>query len=255
MLEFMLKTESTVQHSNIYPQRSWFVKMVVASMVVSLPLGAEADEHFVPPHPLEVTESVPGAPSRRVCFRMAAMNCISASRRILRLCYENFQDLCLELRLITDVVRNLGCYSIVLFILLAFPISAVCMGAANVHQCPANAETPILVLILGLLGCLVCLLRIVNLVLRAKGNVASEPFLMVITFLSAIATLSFLMAETITFLNMSPEFDNSSKDYCNKTFYNYTYYSNFVTLGVSFLAMILHFPCCVPFIYYTYLRF
>ncbi|GFS52533.1 hypothetical protein NPIL_415021, partial [Nephila pilipes] len=68
------------------------------------------------------------------------------------------------------------------------------MGAANVHQCPASAETPILVLILGLLGCFVCLLRIVNLILRAKGNVASEPFLMVITFLSAIVTLSFLMA-------------------------------------------------------------
>ncbi|GFS58834.1 hypothetical protein NPIL_417141 [Nephila pilipes] len=158
--------ERAVQHSNIYPQRSWFANMVVASMV-SLPVAAEADEHFVPPHLLEVTESVPGIPSRRVRFRMAALNRISASRRILRSCYENFQDLCLDLRLITDVVRNL---------------------------------------------------------------------------------------ETITFLNMSPEFGDSSKHYCNKTFYNYTYYSNFVTLCVSFLAMILHYPCCVPFRYFTYLR-
>ncbi|GFT93318.1 hypothetical protein NPIL_659691, partial [Nephila pilipes] len=84
------------------------------------------------------------------------------------------------------------------------------MGVTNIYRCPGSPETPIQVTILGLLGCLVLILRVVNLILRANRNVSREPLLIVITASSSMAIFSFLMAEIITFLNISPDFDSSS---------------------------------------------
>ncbi|GFT48646.1 hypothetical protein NPIL_71211, partial [Nephila pilipes] len=146
----------------------------------------------------------------RKSFRRAARDYVWATKRKYRKCYECVQDVCAYLRRKTDNIRNSGYFSVIPFILLLLPGSAVYMGVANIYRCPGSPETPIQVTILGLLGCLVLILRVVNLILRANGNVSSEPLLIVITASSSIAIFSFLMAEIITFLNISPDFDSSS---------------------------------------------
>ncbi|GFW20957.1 uncharacterized protein TNCV_1714641 [Trichonephila clavipes] len=87
-----------------------------------------------------------------------------------------------------------GRFKYVLFILFVLSASAVYMGVANVFRCPASSETPIQVLIIGILACIVIILRTVNLKFQSKADLPAKPVLMVVTVLSAIATFSFFLA-------------------------------------------------------------
>ncbi|GFY51062.1 hypothetical protein TNIN_71 [Trichonephila inaurata madagascariensis] len=167
---------------------------------------------------------------------------LSGLRRRYKRCLVSFENLYLYLREYVDNARNNVYFTTVLLTLLILPGSAIYMGATNIHECPGSSETPLQVTLLGILGCVVLITRIVNLMLRARGNVSREPFLMVVTALSAIATFSFFLAHITTFFNTSVDFDNSSENYCNKLFYGYIYYTNFVVIGISLLIVLLHFP-------------
>ncbi|GFQ83630.1 hypothetical protein TNCT_351091 [Trichonephila clavata] len=167
---------------------------------------------------------------------------VSVLRQRCKRCFDRLQNLCLNLRRYLNNIRNNVYFTIVLYILLILPASAIYMGATNIGQCPGSAETPIQVTLMGILGFIVFITRIVNLILRSRGNDSREPFLVIATALSAIATFSFFLAYMITFINISADFDNSSEKYCNRSFYYYMYYTNFVTLVISLLIVILHFP-------------
>ncbi|GFY60369.1 hypothetical protein TNIN_477412 [Trichonephila inaurata madagascariensis] len=102
-------------------------------------------------------------------------------------------------------------FKFVLFILFVLSGSAVYMGVANVFRCPASSETPIQVLIIGILACIVIILRMVNLKFQSNADLPAKSIFMVVTALSAIATFSFFLAHMITFLNISVDFDSSSE--------------------------------------------
>ncbi|GFQ92242.1 hypothetical protein TNCT_602991 [Trichonephila clavata] len=140
-------------------------------------------------------------------------------------------------------MRNRIPLSLILFILLVLSGSTVYMGVSNVSLCPASAETPIQVLILGISTFIVIVLRLVNLKLRSDADFSAKPVLMVVTALCTIATFSFFLAHVITFLNISADSDSLSENYCNKIFYDYTYYTNFVVLVISCIVLLLHMPC------------
>ncbi|GFT41129.1 hypothetical protein NPIL_509001, partial [Nephila pilipes] len=122
------------------------------------------------------------------------------------------------------------CFSIVPFILLVLPVSAVYMGSTNISRCPVSVPLPYQVLNLGLLGCTILAFLISYVILKALGYTYFEkPWRAIIICITILASFNFLN-ETKTFFKISPDFDQSSKNYCNKRFYDYVYYFNFITI-------------------------
>ncbi|GFS81275.1 hypothetical protein NPIL_457541 [Nephila pilipes] len=139
--------------------------------------------------------------------------------------------------------RNSKWFIIILVICFSFSSSQIFMGFNYLLQCPASPETPIHILILGLLGITVIGLRISAMVLRLTSDEQDAHQLTTAAVISSTALISFLFGEMISFFYMFPDFDSSDK-YCNEVFYTYTNCTNFIIIGISFLASLLHFPRC-----------
>ncbi|GFT15282.1 hypothetical protein NPIL_689381 [Nephila pilipes] len=110
-------------------------------------------------------------------------------------CCERFRDACVSLELYLESIRNNGYFSIVLLIFIALPLSAVYMGMVNEYQCPVSEVLKTLVTILGLLGCFIPILLIVNLISRVRGNVSDNVYLMLIVTIALLAFLFLLGGE------------------------------------------------------------
>ncbi|GFS61190.1 hypothetical protein NPIL_364901 [Nephila pilipes] len=231
-------------------RKNWWANMAEAAVEnKEIDFLAEADESdpLLPPPEKETNreyvsaQDIPG-PSRRTQFRLASMEGISTDGR-RHTCCGRFRDACVSLGMHLESIRNNGYFSIVLLISIALPLSSVYMGMANEYQCPVSEVLKTLVTILGILGCFIPILLIVKLISRVRGNVSRNVYLMLIIITITLLAFLLLLGEVITFFKITPDFDISSKNYCDKRFYDYLYYSNFIAIGISILMTILYFPC------------
>ncbi|GFS67164.1 hypothetical protein NPIL_65171 [Nephila pilipes] len=230
-------------------RKNWWANMAEAAVEnkeIDFPVDVDDSNSLLPPPEKETScESVSAQyipdSSRPLQCTLASMDGLSTDGR-RHTCYERFRDACVSLGLYLESIRNNGYFSIVLLIFIAPPLSAVYMGMVNEYRCPVSEVLKTLVTILGILGCFIPILLIANLISRVRGNVSHKPYVMVIIGIMEQLAFLLLLFEAITFVKISPEFDNSSKNYCDKIFYDYVYYFNFVAFGILILMTVLYFP-------------
>ncbi|GFY44424.1 uncharacterized protein TNIN_415811 [Trichonephila inaurata madagascariensis] len=137
---------------------------------------------------------------------------------------------------------------VVLFLLLAIPISAGYMGARYMDSCPMNRSLPIIAFLLGLIGFMLVVCRMVTLCVRrfkCLDPMRDEQKTLTVTGIFLIGYLSF--AEMVIVFSNTPVFNNPlSKHFCDKIFYDYIYYMNFALIGIAIIAMLLHIPGNCP---------
>ncbi|GBM30565.1 hypothetical protein AVEN_27604-1 [Araneus ventricosus] len=118
------------------------------------------------------------------------------------------------------------------------PISAFFMGAIHIGTCPANEGVTYLVYITGIAGVFLIGCHIAyNFTKDRKEEIRNG----IKTF--QIITAILLMLEMFIFYSMSPSFENS-ENYCDETFYNYTFYMNIAAAGIVFLSVLLQYTSC-----------
>ncbi|GFS39587.1 hypothetical protein TNIN_395871 [Trichonephila inaurata madagascariensis] len=122
---------------------------------------------------------------------------------------------------VIEQIRNSKYFILLLLFFLAMSLSLVIVGFSHLTECPAMV-----------------------IVLRVNGLELDGDELTTAAVISSTALVSVLAGEMMSFFYMSPDFDPSSGKYCNKAFYNYTYYMNFVILATGILALLIHIPKC-----------
>ncbi|GFQ82925.1 uncharacterized protein TNCT_281611 [Trichonephila clavata] len=141
-------------------------------------------------------------------------------------------------------IRNSKLMLEVLFLLLAMSISTGYMGARYMDSCPMDRSLPIFAFLLGLIGFMLVVYRIVTLGIRRFGCLDStkdEQKTITVTGVFLIGCLSF--TEMVMTFSSTPVFDNPvSKHFCDKVFYYYIYYMNFALIGIAIIATLLHIP-------------
>ncbi|CAL1300832.1 unnamed protein product [Larinioides sclopetarius] len=130
-------------------------------------------------------------------------------------------------------------FILVMEILLSLvPLSAFCMGALHCGTCPANEVVPHLVYMTGIAGLFLSGLHIsYQFTIDQKKELRDG----IKTF--QIITAKLLIIEMGLFFTMSPSFENS-ENYCDETFYNYTFYTNIAAAGIVFLSVLLQYTSC-----------
>ncbi|CAL1300833.1 unnamed protein product [Larinioides sclopetarius] len=111
-------------------------------------------------------------------------------------------------------------------------------GALHCGTCPANEVVPHLVYMTGIAGLFLSGLHIsYQFTIDQKKELRDG----IKTF--QIITAKLLIIEMGLFFTMSPSFENS-ENYCDETFYNYTFYTNIAAAGIVFLSVLLQYTSC-----------
>ncbi|GFW10201.1 uncharacterized protein TNCV_1849181 [Trichonephila clavipes] len=141
-------------------------------------------------------------------------------------------------------IRNSKLMLVVLFLLLAMPISAGYMGARYMDSCPMDRSLPIIAFILGLIGFMLIVCRMVTLGVRrfeCLDPTRDEQKTLTVTGSFLIGCLSF--TEMVIVFSSTPVFNNPvSRHFCDKIFYYYIYYMNFALIAIAIIATLLHIP-------------
>ncbi|GFT47963.1 uncharacterized protein NPIL_10661 [Nephila pilipes] len=139
--------------------------------------------------------------------------------------------------------RNSKLMLVILFFLLALPISAGYMGSRYMESCSMSPDLPIITFLMGILGFILIVCRMVTLGIRRFRCLdrRNEQTTLTITGIFLIASLS--LTEMAILLTKTPVFVNPvSTDFCDRIFYNYVFYMNFALMGTAIIATLLHIP-------------
>ncbi|KAG8194170.1 hypothetical protein JTE90_002375 [Oedothorax gibbosus] len=130
----------------------------------------------------------------------------------------------------------------ILMVLLVMPISSGFMGARYMDRCPLSSSAPLFLFMLGVLGTLVILCRMVCIACGICGRGGQTKTLGMVVVFGNLAILLLLCTEMTTFLRQSPSFEPGTPNYCHRTFYNFTYWLNWTTLFVIAFLAVIHAP-------------
>lgn len=130
-----------------------------------------------------------------------------------------------------------------LFVLLALPISTGFMGAKYMDKCPMSVPTPLLLFMMGILGTIInlCSMAIIlsKRFMPTNGNCTQPKSVVVV---GCVVVFLFYCTELLCFLGNSPSFEHGTENYCDKTFYNFTYCLNWGVFGLTLLLLLLYVP-------------
>ncbi|GIY86850.1 uncharacterized protein CDAR_258141 [Caerostris darwini] len=131
-----------------------------------------------------------------------------------------------------------------LFLLFGMPISAGYMGARYVGKCPMSKEVPFLVFLMGIIGVMLIFARLTSIIIRKCNIRGMRRYEMTTVTVTAVFLIAcFMITEMTYFYPRTPIFDHpGDKNFCDRRFYNYTYYMNFGVIVVGVLTALLHIP-------------
>ncbi|PRD29271.1 UNVERIFIED_CONTAM: hypothetical protein NCL1_29909 [Trichonephila clavipes] len=116
--------------------------------------------------------------------------------------------------------------------------------ARYMDSCPMDRSLPIIAFILGLIGFMLIVCRMVTLGVRrfeCLDPTRDEQKTLTVTGSFLIGCLSF--TEMVIVFSSTPVFNNPvSRHFCDKIFYYYIYYMNFALIGIAIIATLLHIP-------------
>ncbi|GBM52456.1 hypothetical protein AVEN_214544-1 [Araneus ventricosus] len=201
------------------------------------PLISPRYEDFVPPVNASDDRTSEPPPPQRPSYIQCMCCCYITTYNI----HEDRQKVTYYIHY-TRKIRNSKFILLVLAALLSIPISSIYFGVAYKESCPMARFLPVLLILMGVVGVIFIVVRLVTISTRRCLCNVKEPS-KTISISLTFMLMVFMATEMLNIYSRKPVFDNpKDPSFCEKAFYDYVFYMNFAVLVIGILALLLHIP-------------